>query len=142
MADIQYSADLILKLYELRRDPALREARHWFGTQFRPTSAVQMVELYLSGAASSAHLRMVTSYWEMACAMVNKGAIDAELFAKSNGEYIGFFAILEPYLAELRNLIQEPDLFSEWEHAVRATHGSAEKMEARRRLFAQWTENR
>jgi hypothetical protein len=64
--DIQYSAELILKLYELRREPALREARHWFSTQFRPTGASDMVALYLSGAAASAHVRMVTSYWEMA----------------------------------------------------------------------------
>ena len=139
-SSIQHSADLILKLYELRRDPALREARHWFSTQFRPTSAADMVALYMSGAAPSAHLRMVTSYWEMACAMVNKGAIDQELFAKSNGEFIGLFALIEPHLEELRTIVKEPDLFGEWERVVRATPGAEEKLEARRRLFAQWTE--
>lgn len=137
---IHHSADLILKLYELRRDPALREARHWYSTQFRPASASDMMKLFLSGATASAHLRMVTSYWEMACAMVNKGAIDAELFAKSNGEYIGFFSIIEPHLEELRAMINEPDLFGEWERAVRATPGAAEKLAARRQLFEQWTE--
>ena len=137
---IQHSADLILKLYELRRDPALREARHWYSTQFRPAKAEEMVALFMSGAAASAHLRMVTSYWEMACAMVNRGAIDAELFAKSNGEFMGFFSILEPHLAELREMINEPDLFGEWERAVRAVPGAAERLEARRALFAQWTE--
>ena len=137
---IQHSADLILKLYELRRDPALREARHWYSTQFRPTGAAEMVSLYMSGATASANLRMVTSYWEMACAMVNKGAIDQELFAKSNGEFIGFFSIIEPHLEELRAMINEPDLFGEWERVVRATPGAEEKLVARRRLFAQWTE--
>lgn len=138
--NIQHSADLILKLYELRRDPELRQARHWFGAQFRPKNAAEMVELYMAGAAASAHLRMVTSYWEMACAMVNYGAIDAGLFQKSNGEFIGFFSIIEPHLEELRALIREPDVFGEWERAVRATPGSTEKLAARRRLFEQWTE--
>ena len=50
---IQHSADLILKLYELRRDPALREARHWFATQFRPANAGDMVALFMSGAAAN-----------------------------------------------------------------------------------------
>ena len=137
---IQHSSDLILKLYELRRDPALREARHWFSTRFRPASAADMVALFMSGAAPSAHLRMVTSYWEMACAMVNHGAIDATLFAKSNGEFIGFFSLIEPHLEELRTIINEPDLFKEWEQAVRSTPGAAEKLAARRQLFEQWTE--
>ena len=137
---LQHSADLILKLYELRRDPALREARHWFGTQFRPKSAVEMVGIFMSGAAASAHMRMVTSYWEMACAMVNHGAIDATLFTKSNGEFIGFFSIIEPHLEELRAIINEPDMFSEWERAVRATPGATEKLAARRQLFEKWTE--
>ena len=75
---------------------------------------------------------MVTSYWEMACAMVNQGAIDPALFAKSNGEYIGFFSIIEPHLEELRTMIKEPDLFSEWEMVVRATPGSTDRARARR----------
>jgi hypothetical protein len=138
-SNIQHSADLILKLYELRREPALREARHWFATQFRPANASEMVAVYLSGASASAHMRMVTSYWEMACAMVNHGAIDAALFAKANSECLGFFSLIEPHLEELRAIIQEPDLFKEWELTVTAIPGAAERMAARRQLFAQWT---
>jgi hypothetical protein len=137
---IQHSADLILKLYELRRDPALREARHWFATKFRPQSAAEMLALHTSSASASAHMRMVTSYWEMACAMVNHGAIDGALFARSTGEYIGFFAQIEPHLEELRAMVGDPDLFKEWEQTVRAAPGAAEKLVALRGLFAGWTE--
>lgn len=137
--NLQASADLILKLYEIRREPEMRLARQWFAREFRPQNAQEIIRLFLSGERPSAAYRMVTSYWEMCAAMVNRGAIDSELFRSSNGEHIGFFSILEPFLAELRSATGEADYLVQWEKLVRETPGATERLEARRQLFAAWT---
>jgi len=96
----QEEAGLILKLYELRREETMRKARDWFSREFHP----QTIEDYNRALFSehSGHLRMVTSYWDMAAALVNRGAIDIDLFNETNGEHIGVFARLEPLLGEIR----------------------------------------
>lgn len=136
---LQTSAELILKLYEMRRDPELRLARQWFSREFRPASAQEILGLILSGERSSAEYRMVTTYWDMAAALVNRGAIDADLFRETNTEYIAFFSLIEPYLAEFREMTGEADYLIQWEKLIRATPGALERLEGRRRLFAAWT---
>lgn len=136
---IQASAGLILRLYELRRDPEMRMARQWFARDFRPESAQQILELLLSGERASANYRMVTSYWDMVAAMVLRGAIDADLFRDTNGEYLGFFSIVEPFLEDFRAITKETDYLKSWETVVRSTPGSAERLASRRMLFAAWT---
>jgi hypothetical protein len=93
-------ADLILKLYELRREATMRQARDWYFLEFNPESTAD-VKKALFGEHSG-HLRMVMSYWDMAAALVNHGAISVELFTDTNGEHLSVFAKLEPMLAELR----------------------------------------
>ena len=83
----QEDAKLILKLYELRRETVMREARNWFFT-FNPTSVQDFVGVMMG--EHSGHYRMVVSYWDMAASMVNQGAIDEELFNASGGEISGF----------------------------------------------------
>lgn len=138
-ANLQTSAELILKLYEIRRDPEMRLARQWFSREFRPGSAQEIMGLILSGERASAEYRMVTSYWDMVAALVNRGAIDFELFRETNGEYIAFFSLVEPYLAEFRQLTGEADYLANWEKLVRATPGAMARLEARRKLFDAWT---
>lgn len=139
-ASIQTSAELILRLYEMRRDPELRLARQWFSREFRPKSAQEILGLIVSGERASAAYRMVTSYWDMVAAMVNRGAIDFDLFRETNGEYVAFFSLVEPFLAEFREISGETDYLAHWEKLVRATPGAAAKLEARRRLFESWTQ--
>ena len=138
-SNLQASAGLILRLYELRRDPELRLARQWFARQFRPESAQAILELVLSGERSSAEYRMVTSYWEMASALVNRGAIDPILFREANTEHVAFFSLMEPHLAEFRTLTGEADYLAQWEKLVLETAGAPQRLEARRRLFGAWT---
>lgn len=95
------SADLIMKLYDLRREETMRKAREWYRTQFFPESAQAVVDA-LRGP-SGAYYRMVTSYWEMAASFVNNGAIDWKMFMDASaGEPVGIFVKHEPFLAELR----------------------------------------
>ena len=93
------SADLILKLYDLRREDKMREARNWmFG--FNPTTMQDVIDVLLS--EHSGHYRMVISYWDMAAAMVNNGAIDEKLFNESNGEHLFVYSKIAPLIPELR----------------------------------------
>lgn len=93
-------AELILKLYELRRDETMRKARDWFFLDFNPESVNDFHRAMFS--EHSGHLRMVMSYWDMAAALVNHGAISLELFNDTNGEHLSVFAKLEPILVEVR----------------------------------------
>lgn len=97
---MQDEASLILKLYELRREAVMRAARDWYFREFNPQSMADVTEAMMG--EHSAHLRMVVSYWEMAAAFVNSGAISLDLFASTNGEHLGVFMKLEPLLAEIR----------------------------------------
>lgn len=99
MATPVESAELILKLYELRREATMREARaFWFG--FNPTSAQEYMTAMMG--PNSGLIRMVSSYWDMACSFVVSGAIDANMFDAANGEHILVFAKIQPILADLR----------------------------------------
>lgn len=97
----QDEAGLILKLYELRRDPIMRKAREWYFMEFNPQSIEDFRNAMFS--EHSAHLRMVVSYWDMAAGLVNTGAISSEMFNETNGEHLGIFAKIEPLLSEIRN---------------------------------------
>ena len=95
----QAEADLILKLYELRREPVMREARNWFFS-FNPQSIDDFMSVLTSD--KSGYYRMVVSYWDMAASLVHNGAIDAKMFNDANGEHVFVYAKLEPFLEQLR----------------------------------------
>jgi hypothetical protein len=119
------SATLILKLYELRREPVMREARNFMLT-FDPKS----IEDYMAGmmGPNSAHIRMVTSYWEMACSFVVNGAIDAAMFDETQGEHILVFGKVEPFLAEIRGAMGNPNVFKSLEYVCTSAPGGLERV--------------
>src|ERR1700733_10656860 len=92
-------AGLILKLYELRREETMRTARDWFFREFNPQSMADFTAAIFG--EHSGHLRMVVTYWDMAAALVNTGAISLDLFTEANGEHIGIFAKIEPLIGEI-----------------------------------------
>src|SRR5688572_30313819 len=94
------SADLIMKLYDLRREPTMRVARNWF-ISFFPESVDDIVTAMID-AETSANYRMVTSYWDMAAGFVNRGAIDEEMFFDSGNECLVIFSKIQPYIAGVR----------------------------------------
>ena len=99
------SADLLLRLYELRREATMREARTWFALRFHPTSVSDLQALT---PQENAYFRMVTSYWDMAASFVLNGAIDEKMFTDANGEYLGAYAKVEPFIDELRAAFNSP----------------------------------
>ena len=98
-------AQLILKLYELRRETVLRQARRWLVFEFHPATPQEFLDMAQpSGSQENAYFRQAVSYWEMAASLVLHGALTADLFLASNGEglYIlaKFNAFREPYQAK------------------------------------------
>ncbi|HWS85408.1 MAG TPA: hypothetical protein VN282_00320 [Pyrinomonadaceae bacterium] len=116
MTDKVKSAELILKLYDLRREAVMREARNWFFS-FNPESAEHI--LRTSVGEHGGYLRMVTTYWDMACSFVNHGAIDAEMFNDATGEQVFVFAKMQPFLEEIR-AVGNPTYLQHLERAVLA----------------------
>lgn len=101
MANAQ-DAELILRLYELRRDPVMREARNFMIGTFWPGTVDEYLAVqHDTGGQNSAYLRQFISYWEMAASMVLRGALDADLFFDSNNELFFVFAKMQPLRAEL-----------------------------------------
>jgi hypothetical protein len=84
-------ADIILKLYELRTEAVMRQARAWVGSFWPKSPADYFAVMDNPADPHNAYLRQVTSYWEMAATMVLHGAVSAELFVDCNGE--GFFLL-------------------------------------------------
>ena len=111
------SATLIIRLYELRRDPTMREARNWYARSFNPSSIDDMLQAVTG--PNSAYFRMVTTYWDMACSFVNNGAIDAQMFNDANGEHLFVYAKLEPFLPALREAMGNPNFLGHLEKTVK-----------------------
>jgi len=114
-------ADLILRLYEMRREPEMRKGRNWIIFQFWPASwdDVQKVQA-ARGSDENRYFRQVASYWEMACSLVARGALNADLFADSNGEAWFLYAKVKPYLKQLRETIN-PEMMVNVERVVTAS---------------------
>lgn len=94
-------ANLILKLYELRREPVMRQARNTFwDLQFKTLDDVKKV--LAPEHPNNPYFRQVTSYWEMAANFVNRNILHAELFADNCGEGLYVLAKLEPFITKLR----------------------------------------
>lgn len=135
----QSDAMAILKLYELRRDEKMREARQWYFTDFAPKNVMDIIQLYRNGERASAHFRTVTSYWDMASSLVLNGAIDEKTFLDANTEHLFIYVKIQPFLAELRELIATPDYLIHLETLVLKIPNIEEKLEIRKRLFKIWT---
>jgi hypothetical protein len=135
------SAELILKLYELRRDEELRQAREWFVTKFRPQSADDIVKLLTSSFEGSRYYRMVTTYWEMAATLVNHNGMDKDMFLDANTEHIVVFSVVEPFLAEVRTKFRANYLV-QLETVVRSIPDIDKLLEGRRRLLKGWKPQR
>ena len=109
------SMEGILRLYELRREETMRQARAWF-VGFHPTSAQDIHNVFRGD--ESAYYRMVTSYWDMACSFVNHGAIDEQMFNDTVFEHVAVFAKVQPFLEELRAASGVPQYLRHLEQVV------------------------
>ena len=122
-------AEIILKLYELRTEAVMRQARAWVGGEFWPRTVEDFYAVYENpNDPHNPWLRQVTTYWEMAAAMVLHGAVSAELFVDCNGE--GFFVMAK--FAHILDAIREkyPTFLSKTSEIVNRFSAAAQRYEA------------
>jgi len=127
------SARLNLQLYDLRREPVLREARAWFLADFNPAT-LEDVMTALAGARNPS-VRMVLGYWDMAASLVTTGAIDADAFRAAHSEVFATFGKIQPFLAELRSISMEPAFCEHLEAVVTGAPDATATMERRCRAL-------
>ena len=116
MATAYESARLNLQLFDLRREPVLREARAWFLGEFNPETMAELVQIV--STERNASFRMVLGYWDMAASLVTTGAVDADAFRAAHGEVFATFAKIQPFLAEMRAASGEPEFCLHLERVV------------------------
>jgi len=124
------SAQLNLQLFDLRREPVLREARAWFLLEFNPETLADLGTV-LAGERN-ASFRMVLGYWDMAASLVTTGAIDADAFRAAHTELFGTFCKVQPFLAEMRAVSGELEFCRHLEAVVMGAP-DADAILARRR---------
>jgi len=108
-------ANLLLRLYDLRREEKLREARAWFVANFKPKSMADIHQLCPPGSESNARMRMVSTYWDMAASFVTAGVLNADLFYANSREMLLVAIRLRPVLAEIRAAYKDPTFLANLE---------------------------
>jgi hypothetical protein len=100
-------AEIILRLYDLRREEKMRKARHWFQTKFRATNLDEF-QKQTSTAEANAYFRNVINYWEMACMFVSRRIVNEEMFFETCGELLSVWEKVKPFLEEVRKTRKNP----------------------------------
>ncbi len=136
MSTKQEDANLILKLYDLRREEVMRKARHWYTMQFNPGSIQEITDVLMSD--KNAYYRMVTTYWDMAASLVIHGAIDEQMFSDTNMEHVVVYAKVEPFVPELRTMFGSPNVLKNLEELVMRKPDAKELLASLRERFKQW----
>jgi hypothetical protein len=128
------SAQLNLQLFDLRREPVLREARAWYIGEFNPETYEEFSAI-ISGERNTS-FRMVIGYWDMAASLVTTGAIDGAAFLAAHGEIVATFGKIQPFLAELRSRMGEPELCQHMERVVMSAPDAQATLDRRRKRLS------
>lgn len=125
-------AELILKLYDLRREAEMRKARHWWVGEFWPSSAEDFMKVaWAAGTPENNWLRQVGGYWSMAASFVLHGVLNEELFIQPavSGEMYFLLAKVHPFLAELRDKLGDPHFFRNIEKVIMHSQFGRERLQ-------------
>jgi hypothetical protein len=127
-----HDADILLRLYDLRREPELRKARDWCSFHFRPTSAEDVLAIFREAGKTDRNrwLRQFITYYEMVASLVHRGILDRDLLEDSVREYIGFYAMLKPFLKEIREAMGMPTYLKDIERLVEESKRGREHLAA------------
>jgi len=125
-------AQLILQLYDLRREAEMRKARSWFLTDFWPQDAEDFLKVANAFPSQENNwLRQVGGYWDMAASLVLQGALHEELFLQPgcSGEMFFFFAKIKPFLKDLRQKMGNPEAWSNMEKVATGSKSARKRLE-------------
>ena len=128
MSTVTYDeVNLMLRLYDLRREQKLRLARSWYLDHFHLDSPDEMMEKYKAGSEEYNYIRMVLSYWEMVASIINRGLINDELFFESNGEMWVVWDRIRGIVPTWRSAYKNPLVFCNLEEACKRLEAWREK---------------
>jgi hypothetical protein len=111
-------AELQLKLYDLRREPRLRQAREWFFKNYHVQTLDDLMRIAAPGTEGGTSAMMVFSYWDQACALLNYGLLHEELFFETTGEFFGVWERVKPVLPAARQRFANPQFLAHLEKAA------------------------
>lgn len=127
-ADPIRQAELIVKLYELRREAVMREARSYVGGEFMPSSADEFVEIVSAGGKHCGFVLQVYGYWDMVAAFVHNGALSEKLVHETCQEMYFQYAKIQPYLAEFRKRMNLPEFMISIERLVEGSEAGRTRL--------------
>lgn len=110
-------ANLLLRLYEIRREDTMRSARDWFTRNFRPST---LADLPARGSQEHAYYRQVSTYWEMVASLISNGVLNPDLFYQNGRELLLVWMRLRPIIAELRETFQDQLAYRNLENVAMA----------------------
>jgi hypothetical protein len=132
-------AKVILKIYDLRREPVMRAARKYVVAEFWPQNYEEFKEVVTGyGSEPNAWFRQVLTYWNMVAAMVLRGAVNEQLFFETNNEPYFLWAKFGEYIPQARKDQIDPEFLSHLEKltskpaAKKRIKGLQERLGARR----------
>ena len=123
----QEQAQLQLQVYELRREPKLRQARDWFAKNYVATTFEEAMQVAPFGTENGAFVGMVIGYWEQACALLNYGLLHEDLFFETNGEFFGVWEQLKPVVPVFREKMVDKQALAHLEKAAQRFETWCEK---------------
>jgi len=112
--------NLILKLYEMRREEKLRQARGWFGKSFKAATMEEFQALCPSGSETNSYYLMVTSYWEMLASFIEAGVLNRELFFQSGLELLFVWERMRDIVPAYRQAMKNPFFYENLEKVARS----------------------
>jgi hypothetical protein len=116
MAKATYDdVNLILRLYEMRREEKLRAARTWFVTNFKPKNMEDMAKIAGPGTDGNASFRQAISYWEMVASFVTAGVLNEELLFDNTRELLLFWIRIKPVVKDVRAAFKDPNAWKNLE---------------------------
>jgi len=121
-------AQLHLQVYDLRREPRLRQARDWFQQNYQAETIEDAMRIGAPGTEHGTYVGMVIGYWEQACALLNYGLLHEELFFSTSGEFFGVWEQLKKVVPQFRQAYHDQNMLSNMEKAAKR--------------FEEWTEKR
>ena len=135
-------AELIVKLYDLRREPVMREARA-FIAQFSPKSLEDLMALAMAaGSKENAYVRQVTGYWEMAASLVNRGALNRELALDNYSELFFVYAKIAPYVEDFRQRMGMPMFCRQIQQLVESSAENKQRLADMQKMQAEMARRR
>ena len=111
-------AQLHLQVYEMRREPRLRQARDWYFQNYWPENMEDSMRIAAPGTEGGTNVMMVFGYWDQACALLNYGLLHEDLFFETSGEFFGVWERVKPAIAQGRQMWKNPHFLEHLEKAA------------------------